>query len=197
MESRRTRRDCRGRHTCLIGTDALLLAQALESTNAGGKVRVDAITRGAQPAGREEFPDDRGPGTRRRSLPRHPQRVQLAAESIFRRHLPRLTLPCFGANCSAPMSSAKSLSGAKRATCSGSAAGVPQWSRRSRRRFRCGSNRVSVATSTRCVFRRSRCRALRAGEVLIDVKAADDFADVLKALALYPGEAPDARIFGD
>src|SRR6185369_15561774 len=38
----------------------------------------------------------------------------------------------------------------------------------------------------------------RPGEVLIDVKAAGmNFRDVLKALALYPGEAPDARIFGD
>jgi NADPH:quinone reductase-like Zn-dependent oxidoreductase/acyl carrier protein/nucleoside-diphosphate-sugar epimerase len=35
-------------------------------------------------------------------------------------------------------------------------------------------------------------------DVLIDVKAAGmNFRDVLKALALYPGEAPDARIFGD
>ena len=35
-------------------------------------------------------------------------------------------------------------------------------------------------------------------EVIIDVKAAGmNFRDVLKALALYPGEAPDARIFGD
>src|SRR6266496_677450 len=37
-----------------------------------------------------------------------------------------------------------------------------------------------------------------AGEVMIEVKAAGmNFRDVLKALALYPGEAPDARIFGD
>jgi len=37
-----------------------------------------------------------------------------------------------------------------------------------------------------------------AGQVLIEVKAAGmNFRDVLKALALYPGEAPDARIFGD
>jgi acyl transferase domain-containing protein/NADPH:quinone reductase-like Zn-dependent oxidoreductase/acyl carrier protein len=36
------------------------------------------------------------------------------------------------------------------------------------------------------------------GEVMIDVKAAGmNFRDVLKALALYPGEAPDARVFGD
>ena len=34
--------------------------------------------------------------------------------------------------------------------------------------------------------------------MLIEVKAAGmNFRDVLKALALYPGEAPDARIFGD
>ena len=33
---------------------------------------------------------------------------------------------------------------------------------------------------------------------MIDVKAAGmNFRDVLKALALYPGEAPDARMFGD
>jgi acyl transferase domain-containing protein/NADPH:quinone reductase-like Zn-dependent oxidoreductase/SAM-dependent methyltransferase/acyl carrier protein len=37
-----------------------------------------------------------------------------------------------------------------------------------------------------------------AGQVLIDVKAAGmNFRDVLKALALYPGDAPDAQIFGD
>jgi acyl transferase domain-containing protein/NADPH:quinone reductase-like Zn-dependent oxidoreductase/SAM-dependent methyltransferase/acyl carrier protein len=36
------------------------------------------------------------------------------------------------------------------------------------------------------------------GEVLVQVKAAGlNFRDVLKALALYPGEAVDARIFGD
>ena len=36
------------------------------------------------------------------------------------------------------------------------------------------------------------------GEVLIEVKAAGmNFRDVFKALAMYPGEAPDARIFGD
>jgi acyl transferase domain-containing protein/NADPH:quinone reductase-like Zn-dependent oxidoreductase/SAM-dependent methyltransferase/acyl carrier protein len=36
------------------------------------------------------------------------------------------------------------------------------------------------------------------GQVLVDVKAAGmNFRDVLKALALYPGDAPDARIFGD
>ncbi len=40
--------------------------------------------------------------------------------------------------------------------------------------------------------------ACEAGQVLIEVKAAGmNFRDVLKALALYPGEAPDARIFGD
>ncbi|MEO6784696.1 MAG: beta-ketoacyl synthase N-terminal-like domain-containing protein, partial [Chthoniobacteraceae bacterium] len=38
----------------LMGTDSPLhLAQALDATNPGGKVRIDAITRGAQPAGRE------------------------------------------------------------------------------------------------------------------------------------------------
>jgi len=37
-----------------------------------------------------------------------------------------------------------------------------------------------------------------AGEVVIDVKAAGmNFRDVLKALALYPAETADARVFGD
>ena len=37
-----------------------------------------------------------------------------------------------------------------------------------------------------------------AGEVVIEVKAAGmNFRDVLKALALYPAETADARIFGD
>jgi acyl transferase domain-containing protein/NADPH:quinone reductase-like Zn-dependent oxidoreductase/NAD(P)-dependent dehydrogenase (short-subunit alcohol dehydrogenase family)/SAM-dependent methyltransferase/acyl carrier protein len=41
-------------------------------------------------------------------------------------------------------------------------------------------------------------RPCDAGEVLIEVKAAGmNFRDVLKALSLYPGEAPDAGIFGD
>jgi len=36
------------------------------------------------------------------------------------------------------------------------------------------------------------------GQVLIEVKAAGmNFRDVLKSLGLYPGDAPDARIFGD
>ena len=40
--------------------------------------------------------------------------------------------------------------------------------------------------------------ACEPGQVLIDVQAAGmNFRDVLKALALYPGEAPDARIYGD
>jgi len=38
----------------------------------------------------------------------------------------------------------------------------------------------------------------RRGEVVIDVKAAGmNFRDVLKALGLYPSDAPDARLFGD
>jgi NADPH:quinone reductase-like Zn-dependent oxidoreductase/acyl carrier protein len=36
------------------------------------------------------------------------------------------------------------------------------------------------------------------GQILIEVKSAGlNFRDVLKALALYPSEAPDARLFGD
>src|SRR6185436_13904916 len=38
----------------LMGTDALLhLSQALEAINPGSNVRIDVVTRGAQPVGRE------------------------------------------------------------------------------------------------------------------------------------------------
>jgi acyl transferase domain-containing protein/NADPH:quinone reductase-like Zn-dependent oxidoreductase/SAM-dependent methyltransferase/acyl carrier protein len=48
------------------------------------------------------------------------------------------------------------------------------------------------------IFRPFAVPACGPGEVLIEAKASGiNFRDVLKALALYPGEAPDARIFGD
>ena len=63
---------------------------------------------------------------------------------------------------------------------------------------RCVSNLANAVTSIRFALLRSNCRSVQPGQVLIEVKAAGmNFRDVLKALALYPGDAPDARIFGD
>ena len=97
------------------------------------------------------------------------------------------------------MPSAKSPFGVKRAMCSDSAAG-------GRMREQWLDSDVPLRLESR---ERGHLDTLRfapfaaaapasPGEVLIEVKAAGmNFRDVLKALALYPGEAPDARIFGD
>ena len=60
------------------------------------------------------------------------------------------------------------------------------------------SSRANADISTRCVSCLSLFRPAVSARFSIEVKAAGmNFRDVLKALALYPGEAPDARIFGD
>ena len=62
----------------------------------------------------------------------------------------------------------------------------------------CGSNPANAGFSTACASLHFALPACGPGEVLIKVKAAGmNFRDVLKALALYPAETPDARIFGD
>lgn len=185
----------------LIGTDALLhLAQALESTNAGGKVRVDAITRGAQPAGREEFPTTV---------------AQAPAVGLFRVILNEYSnLACRGIDLPPSPSEADAAllwSELQRADVEREVAfrGEARYVQRLSR----GRPAVEQALAPEIPLRlesreRGHLDTLRfapfalpacgPGEVLIDVKAAGmNFRDVLKALALYPGEAPDARIFGD
>ena len=82
--------------------------------------------------------------------------------------------------------------------CGGSTAAWRDASRCSIRRCRCGWNRwnADCSSSLRLVpFALPQCGP---GEVVIEVKAAGmNFRDVLKALALYPAETADARIFGD
>ncbi len=185
----------------LIGTAALLhLAQTLESTNAGGKVRVDAITRGAQPAGREAFPTTI---------------AQAPAVGLFRVILNEYSnLSCRGidlpplasdADVALLWSELQRADSEREVAFRGEARYVQRLSR--------GRPSVEQTLAPEIPLRlesreRGHLDTLRfapfalpacgPGEVLVDVKAAGmNFRDVLKALALYPGEAPDARIFGD
>jgi hypothetical protein len=86
----------------LMGTDALLhLCQSLEETNPGGKLRIDIVTRGAQPVGREisatTVAQAPGIGLFRVILNEYPN---LACHGIdLPPWLPRLMPPCSGVNC--------------------------------------------------------------------------------------------------
>jgi NADPH:quinone reductase-like Zn-dependent oxidoreductase/SAM-dependent methyltransferase/acyl carrier protein len=185
----------------LMGTDALLhLIQATESLKQSTKRRIDLVTRGAQPAGR----------AKNATTTAHSPVIGLMR--VIRNEYPnfssrQIDLP--------PDASASDLSliwsellcdDAEREIALRGEARYVQ------RLVRGRSSREEPLDPTlplRLVSReRGHLDTLRfvpfvppacgAGEVLIEVKAAGmNFRDVLKALALYPGEAPDARIFGD
>jgi len=185
----------------LIGTDALLhLSQALESTHSGRKIRVDAITRGAQPVGRESVPTNV---------------TQAPGLGLFRVILNEYSnLSCRGIDLPPTASDSDlALLGTElmRADIEREVAfrGAARYAQRLTRGRPSAQKPLDPAIPLRLESReRGHLDTLRfapfnmptcaRGEVLIDVKAAGmNFRDVLKALALYPGEAPDARIFGD
>ena len=191
-----------GEDDALMGTDALLhLSQALEATHAGGKA-AHRFGHARRAAGGPRDGRDRGrasAGDRACSASSSTNtRTSPAAASICRRWRPAPMPPCFGANCCGTTPSAKSPSAAKRATSQRLDRGRPSVEQtldpavplrlESRERGHLDTLRFAPFALPPC----------GPGEVLIDVKAAGmNFRDVLKALALYPGEAPDARIFGD
>ncbi|HYJ03506.1 MAG TPA: SDR family NAD(P)-dependent oxidoreductase [Chthoniobacterales bacterium] len=178
--------------------DALLhLTQALESAQPAAKLRLDLITRDAQPAGNELRPT---------AVAQAPSiglmRVILNEHSNLRWRAIDLS----------PETDAELLwseivrkNGEREIALRGEARyalrldrGRPtreQWldsslplRLESRERGRLDTLRFSPFSLPQC----------GPGQVLIEVKAAGmNFRDVLKALALYPGDAPDARIFGD
>jgi len=185
----------------LMGTDALLhLSQALEATNPGGKVRFDFVTRGAQPVGRE---------TAATSI------AQAPGTGLFRVILNEYSnLSCRGIDLPPGVSDADAdllWSELRRTDVEREIAfrGEARYAQRLTRGRPIVQRSLNPAVPLRLESReRGHLDALRfapfalpacgPGEVLIDVKAAGmNFRDVLKALALYPGEAPDARIFGD
>ena len=185
----------------LMGTDAVLhLSQALEATNPGGKVRIDAVTRGAQPVGRETTAT---------------MVAQAPGVGLFRVILNEYSNLSY---CGIDLPPVASESDAallwselprKDAEREIAFRGEARYAQRLTRGRPAVQQTLDLAVPLRLESReRGHLDSLRfapfalppcgPGEVLIDVKAAGmNFRDVLKALALYPGEAPDARIFGD
>ncbi|HMJ06501.1 MAG TPA: methyltransferase, partial [Chthoniobacterales bacterium] len=185
----------------LFGTDALLhLVQALETVLPTTKLRIDAVTRGAQPVGREA------------EATAVAQAPAIGLLRVIQNEYPNCS--CRGIDLP-PASSDADLDlvwsellrteADREVALRGEARYVQRFDRgrpsiqRELERdvpLRLESRDRGHLDSLKFVpFDPPQCGP---GEVLIDVKAAAmNFRDVLKALALYPGEAPDARIFGD
>ena len=184
-----------------MGTDGLLhLAQALATTQPMTKLRLDSVTRGAQPAGR---------GMSATAVAQAPAVGLLRV--IFNEHPNFL---CHGIDLPPASSSSDHHSlwnellrpdPEREIALRGEARYLPRLDRGRPAIEQTLERGVPLRLESR---ERGHLDTLRftpflvpscgPGEVLIEVKAAGlNFRDVLKALALYPGEAPDARIFGD
>jgi NADPH:quinone reductase-like Zn-dependent oxidoreductase/SAM-dependent methyltransferase/acyl carrier protein len=185
----------------LMGTDALLhLTQAIEIARPAAKLRIDLVTRGAHPVGRamEATAVAQAPaiGLLRVMLSEHPNFV------------------CRGIDLSHSASASDDVllwsellrnDSEREIAFRGEARYAQRLGRGRPQReqwldfdvpLRLESRERGHLDTLRFVpFAVPLCRP---NEVLIEVKAAGmNFRDVLKALALYPGEAPDARVFGD
>ncbi|MFL6528502.1 MAG: SDR family NAD(P)-dependent oxidoreductase [Chthoniobacterales bacterium] len=185
----------------VFGTDAVLhFAQALETVLPGAKLRIDAVTRGAQPVGRDMAPTT------------IEQAPALGLLRVMLNEYPNYA--CRGIDLP-PSDSARDVDliwaellrkeAEREVALRGEARYVQRFDRGRPLIQRELDRGVSLRLESRerghldtlkfVPFAPPQCGP---GEVLIDVKAAAmNFRDVLKALALYPGEAPDARIFGD
>jgi len=184
-----------------VGTDALLhLAQALDSARPNARIRIDSVTRGAQPVGRDVEPT---------SVAQAPaiglMRVIL---NEYSNYICRgIDLPPVPSHADIDLVWAELVrSDSERETAfRGEARYVQRLDRGRPRIERTLDSAVPLRLESRerghletLNFAPFVQRLCGPGEVIIDVKAAGmNFRDVLKALALYPGEAPDARIFGD
>ncbi len=185
----------------LMGIDSLLhLTHALEETMAVAKLRIDLVTRGAQPA---------GVGMGATAV------AQAPSIGIFRVILgEHPNLACRGIDLPTEASSNDRgllWSELLHADSEREVAlrGEARYVQRITRGFENHEQRLDSSVPLRLESReRGLLDSLRftpfelptcaPGEVLIRVKAAGmNFRDVLKALALYPAETADARIFGD
>ena len=185
----------------LMGTDALLhLSQALETIYPSAKLRIDSVTRGAQPVGRETTVTAvaQAPAIGLLRVVQN-EYSNLACRGI---DLPPAASPSdLGLLWSELLRDKPEREVALR--------GEARYAQRLDRGRPSVQRSLDPDVPLRLESReRGHLDTLRfapfalppcgPGEVLIDVKAAGmNFRDVLKALALYPGEAPDARIFGD
>ncbi|HZC45887.1 MAG TPA: SDR family NAD(P)-dependent oxidoreductase, partial [Candidatus Acidoferrum sp.] len=184
-----------------MGTDALLhLAQALESTRPNARIRIDSVTRGAQPVGRDVEPANV---------------AQAPAIGLARVILNEYSnLVCRGVDLPpAPSEADVTLlwnellrsDPEREVAFRGEARYVQRLDRGRPRTEQALDSAVPLRLESRerghletLAFGPFAQPVCGPGEVIIDVKAAGmNFRDVLKALALYPGEAADARIFGD
>ena len=185
----------------LMGTDAFLhLVQAAGMLRQPAKVRIDLITRGAQPAGRMKD------GTAAAQAPLIGLlRVILNEYPNFSGRAIDLPPAASPADLSLLWSELLRNDNEREIALRGEARYVQRLVRGQSTREESLDPAVPLRLKSRerghldtLCFAPFILPALGAGEVLIDVKAAGmNFRDVLKALALYPGDAPDAQIFGD
>jgi acyl transferase domain-containing protein/NADPH:quinone reductase-like Zn-dependent oxidoreductase/acyl carrier protein len=185
----------------VIGTDALLhLAQALEATRPTGRVRIDSVTRGAQPVGR-----DMKPTTVEQTPAIGLMRVIVNEYSNYVCHGIDLPPTASDADINLLWTELVRSDPEREVAFRGDARYVQRFDRGRPRVERTLDSAVPLRLESRerghletLNFAPFVQRVCGPGEVVIDVKAAGmNFRDVLKALALYPGEAPDARMFGD
>jgi acyl transferase domain-containing protein/SAM-dependent methyltransferase/acyl carrier protein len=186
--------------TDMFGTDELFhLAQALESSNPAAKLRIDLVTRGAQAVSRNN-PVALAQG------------AALGLMRVVANEYPNFT--CRGIDLPPIPSSADeellfgellNKDAEREVAFRGGARHVRRINRGLEPREQVLDNSVPLRLESR---ERGLLDSLKlvpfalppcgAGEVVIEVKAAGmNFRDVLKALALYPAETADARIFGD
>jgi acyl transferase domain-containing protein/NADPH:quinone reductase-like Zn-dependent oxidoreductase/acyl carrier protein/short-subunit dehydrogenase len=190
-----------GDESSVMGTDALLhLANALGETCPTAKLRLDLVTRGAQPAGREHRPTAVA------------QAPSIGLVRVIHNEHPNITCRAIDLAPEASPADDAGLWTELLATDTEREIALRGQARYVQRLGR-GKAIVDQPLAHDLPLRlesreRGHLDTLRfapfvmpvcgPGEVLIEVKAAGmNFRDVLKALALYPGEAPDARIFGD
>jgi len=183
-----------------LGTDALFhLAKALEAANPAAKLRIDVVTRGAQATGRNMDV----------ALA---QGAAIGLMRVIANELPNFTCRAIDLP---PVSSAADETllwnelQQKDAEREIAFRGESRYIRRINRGFAPRERELDRSVPLRLESReRGLLDSLKLvpftppacgqGEVLIEVKAAGmNFRDVLKALALYPAETADARIFGD
>ncbi|MDP9205818.1 MAG: methyltransferase, partial [Gemmatimonadota bacterium] len=185
----------------LMGTDALLhLTQAIENTTPAAKLRIDLVTRGAQPVGERlnavAVAQAPSIGVFRVMLSEHPN---FSCRGI---DLPPAASPSDDALLWSELLQADTE---REIAFRGDARYVQRIDRGLPTREQWLNHAVPLRLESR---ERGLLDTLRfvpfalpgcgPGEVLIEVKAAGmNFRDVLKALALYPAETPDARVFGD
>jgi acyl transferase domain-containing protein/NADPH:quinone reductase-like Zn-dependent oxidoreductase/SAM-dependent methyltransferase/acyl carrier protein len=189
-----------GKDAAMLGTDGLFhLTQALELLNPAARLRIDVVTRGAQPIGRNNPV----------SLAQAPaiglMRVIANEHSSFTCRGIDLPPTVSAADHSMLWTELLQDDAEREIAYRGEARYVRRVSRGLQPREQLLDARVPLRLESR---ERGLLDALRlvpfalppcgAGEVVIEVKAAGmNFRDVLKALALYPAETADARVFGD